>query len=187
MKRRAAFLGPVAACALLCGVLACQQTTPPPVATSISAADSADQFMVGMRVNVVEGGIKRATIFADTAYFFDDNTRLRMHNVSGEFYTSTGAPDGRMTGKLAHYNLRNQHLEAFGDVVVVSVEGRRLNTPHLVYDQAQNEIHGDSAFTMTDPESTFEGVGFVSDPGLTSIRIGRNIRGRAGTVNLPDR
>ena len=187
MTRRAGVVLPIAFGALLFGALACNQTTPPPVATAGTAADSADQFMVGMYVNVVEGGIKRAKILADTAYFFDDNTRLRMHGVSGEFYTSTGAPDGRMTGKLAHYNLRNQHLEAFGDVVVVSVDGTRLNTPHLVYDQAQNEIHGDSAFTMTDPERTVEGIGFVSDPGLTSIRIGRNIRGRAGTINLPDR
>ena len=168
-------------------LVACRETTSTPVATTATAADSADQFMVGMEVLLHEGGLKRARVLADTAYFFNDNTRLRMHGVNAEFFTSTGASDGRMTANVAHYDTRQMHLEAFGDVVVISVEGRRLNTPHLIYDQAQNQMSSDSAFTMTDPENTFEGIGFTTTPNLTTIRVGRNIRGHTGKLNVPDR
>lgn len=169
-------------------VSACQDEATRPVAAAQTVVDSADQFMVGMEVILHEGGLKRAVVQADTAYFFNDNTRLRMHGVNAEFFTSTGASDGIMSANVAHYDTRAMHLEAFGDVILVNVEGRRLETPHLIYDQALNQMSGDSAFKLIEPGNRdVEGVGFTTTPNLTTIRIGRDLRGRAGQVGLPDR
>jgi hypothetical protein len=77
-------------------------------------------------------------------------------------------------------------MEARGNVVVVSEDGRRLTTPQLRYDQARNEISSDSAFVLTEPGRRVEGVGFVSDPNMKNIRIAKTTSGSTGRVTIPN-
>jgi hypothetical protein len=77
-------------------------------------------------------------------------------------------------------------MEARGNVVVVSEDGRRLTTPQLRYDQARNEISSDSAFVLTEPGRRVEGVGFVSDPNMKNIRIQKTTSGSTGRVTIPN-
>jgi hypothetical protein len=76
-------------------------------------------------------------------------------------------------------------MEARGDVVVVSTDGRRLTTPQLRYDQVRNEISSDSAFQLTGQGQSVAGVGFVSDPNMNNIRILKTTSGSAGAVRIP--
>jgi hypothetical protein len=79
-------------------------------------------------------------------------------------------------------------MEARGNVVVISEDGRRLETPQLRYDPGRNEISGDSAFVLTRPEDILTGIGFVTDPDLTRIRINRAASGRTTkSVAQPER
>ena len=78
-------------------------------------------------------------------------------------------------------------MEARGNVVVVSEDGRRLDTQQLRYDPARNEISSDSAFVLTEPTRRLEGIGFVSDPDMNNIRVHKVIGGQGGTIPLPGR
>jgi LPS export ABC transporter protein LptC len=79
-------------------------------------------------------------------------------------------------------------MEARGNVVVVSEDGRRLETQQLRYDPARNEISSDSAFVLTEPTQRVSGIGFRADPNLNNVNILRAASGSTTrSVRQPDR
>ena len=180
MRRRLLLLVP----ALLAGALACDKGKATPLAITSKMADSADQVLFKARSLLTDRGLLRAELLADTAYFFDENTRIELEIVKVTFYTQQGARSSVLTSKEGTYNTRLARMEGRGNVVVVSVDGRRLVSEQLRYDQQKNEISSDSAFTLTEPGRVLKGIGFVSDPDMTNIRVLRGASGR-GSVTVP--
>jgi LPS export ABC transporter protein LptC len=166
-------------------LVGCDDKAQPPVAGRSALADSADQVMFGARFNLTDKGLSRAELNADTAYFFDDNTRVELRHVATTFFTTTGARDAYLTSRRGTYNSRYGNMVARDSVIVVTEEGRRLVTPELKYEQATNQISSDSAFVLTEPGRHVEGVGFRSDPNMQNVRILKTKSGSTGTVLLP--
>lgn len=164
---------------------ACTEKKSPPVVRKSALADSADQVMYGAHFNLTDAGLERAEITADTAYFFDDNTRVELSKVETTFYTTSGARDAYLVSRRGTYNNRSSLMVARGNVVVTTEEGRRLETPELKYNQQSNEIASDSAFVLTEPGRRLEGIGFQSDPNMQNIRILKTKSGSTGVVTLP--
>jgi LPS export ABC transporter protein LptC len=162
--------------------VACDTKKQPPVAASSPLADSADQVMYGVKFNLTDRGVDRAHLEADTAYFFDDNTRIELENVNTTFYNSMGAKDAVLTSRRGTNNTRTGNMVARKNVVVVSEDGRRLTTNELIYNPQRNEISSDSAFVMTEPNRRLEGIGFRSDPNMNNIQILKGASGFARGV-----
>jgi LPS export ABC transporter protein LptC len=139
--------------------------------------------MYGARFNLTDKGLQRANLVADTAYFFEDNTRIELEKVHTTFFTTTGAKNAVLTSERGRYNNRTNNMVARKNVVVVSEDGRRLTTPELNYNQQTNEISSDSAFVMTEPNRRVEGIGFRSDPDMKNIRILKGASGIARGVS----
>ena len=177
--------GLVIAAVVLAMSAACNEKTAPPVARRSALADSADQVMFGAHFNLTDKGLARAELLSDTAYFFDDNTRIELRKVETTFYTMSGARDAYLTSAQGTYNNRTGLMIARGDVVVITEEGRRLTTPELRYDQASNEISSDSHFVLTEPGRRLEGIGFRSDPNMQNVQILKTKSGSTGAVTLP--
>ena len=177
--RHASFL------AIAIALLGCNSKKQPPVSAHSVLADSADQIMWGARFNLTDRGLQRAELFADTAFFFNDNTRVELENVRTTFYTTAGAKDAVLTSQRGTYTSRNGGMVARKHVLVVSEDGRRLTTQELKYDQTKNEISSDSAFVLTEPNRRLEGIGFVSDPNLNNVRVLRGASGFANQVKGP--
>lgn len=53
-----------------------------------------------------------------------------------------------------------------------------------MYDQARNQIYTDSAFVLNEPDRLLTGIGFESDPHMTSFRCLRACKGIA-PVQIP--
>jgi LPS export ABC transporter protein LptC len=174
----------VAACLLVAGTACRPQGAKPPVKGGRTMADSAEQVMLGVRALLVDQGVQRGEMFADTAYVFEDQTRYDLRNVRATFNTSTGVKDGVMSGDRGRYSTRDQTLEGFGNVVIVTNEGRRLTSPHIKYLQAANEVSSDTNFTLVEPDRSLSGIGFTADPQLTRVRVLRAGTGR-GSITLP--
>lgn len=176
---------PVFAAAVL--VVACKDDPAVPVAPINQMADSADQVLFGVRHNVTDAGLLRAKLVSDTGFIFDDGTRIELLDVNLTFFTATGARNAVLTSREGTYRMRLGSMEARGNVVVVSEDGRRLTTEQLRYDPNRNQISSDSAFVLTEPGGRrLEGVGFVSDPDMNNIRILSNVGGTAGEVTVPE-
>jgi LPS export ABC transporter protein LptC len=165
--------------ALLLAATACTTKKQPPVATHSTLADSADQIMYGRSFILTNEGLQRAKLVFDTAFFFDDNTRIEFFKVNMTFFTVTGAKNAVLTSERGTYNSRTSSMIARKNVVVVTEDGRRLTTPELLYSQQLNQISSDSAFVLTEPNRTLAGIGFRSDPDMKNIRI---LKGATGVV-----
>lgn len=165
-------------------VAACGRTKEPPVAAG-RLADSADQTLFGAHQLMTDRGLLKADLRSDTAYFFDDNTRIELRKVALIFFTATGVKNGTLASREGTYNTSTQIMQARGDVVVVSEDGRRLTTSELRFNQGANEIASDSAFVLTEPTRRLEGVGFRSDPQMKNVRVLRTISGNAGPTVIP--
>jgi LPS export ABC transporter protein LptC len=171
---------------MLALLIACQgEGTEPPQTTGSPMADSADQMMFGIHTLLTDRGILNAELESDTAFFFDENTRIELRVVKLTFYTRTGVRNSVLTSREGTYNTRQARMEARGNVVVVTEDGRRLTTEQLRYDQGRNEISSDSAFVLTEPGRRLEGVGFTSDPNMNNVRVHRLIEGQ-GAVSTGD-
>jgi LPS export ABC transporter protein LptC len=161
-----------------------RQGTAPPVKHGRSMADTAEQVMFNVHSLLTNEGIQRGEMFADSVYIFDDNTRFELRRVRATFNTATGVKDGTMKGDRGRYNLRQQILEGFGNVVITTNDGKRLTSPHVRYSQASNEVSSDSAFTMVEAGRTLSGIGFRSDPQLNHVTVLKGARGQ-GSFTLP--
>lgn len=171
---------------LLASLAACKQDDPIPVGTRDVRADSADQVLFGVRHNITDAGLLRAKLVSDTGFIFDEGTRIELVDVDLTFFTTTGARNAVLTSREGTYRTRVGAMEARGDVLVVSEDGRRLTTQQLRYDPNRNQISSDSAFVLTESGGRrLEGVGFVSDPDMNNIRILQDVGGTAGEVSVP--
>ncbi len=139
--------------------------------------DSADQVIFGLTSIMHDRGINKGELLSDTAYVYDDGSRMELRGVQVTFYTAMGEKDGLLTSRAGRYNSRLSRLEASGDVVVVREDGKRLTSPHLVYDQLRNQILTDSSFVLTEPSRQLSGIGLESDPQLTNFRCIRACKG----------
>jgi LPS export ABC transporter protein LptC len=163
---------------------ACQETTPPPPAAP-SLADSADQTFYGLRTDITQAGVRQAELRADTGFMFDESTRAELREVHLTFFTTQGVKDAVLTSREGSYNMRTQQMEARGNVVLVSEDGRRLTSEQLRYDQGADQIASDSAFVLVEPGRRLEGVGFRTNSDLTRFQCLSACRG-GGAVAIPD-
>jgi LPS export ABC transporter protein LptC len=174
--------------ATACLAAACDDASKTTIGTSAaSILDSADQVAFNSRTLVTDAGLLRAEIFADTTLVLEQSTRIAMRIVQGDFFNAQGSKDATMTADRADYDARIGSMDAYGNVIVTSVDGRVLKSPMLRYDSRQNQILSDSAFVLTEPDGKeMRGVGFRADPNLDVVTVLRLDRGRGGTINLSD-
>ena len=170
--------------AVLVIAAACKREgTTPPVARA-TLADSAEQVAINIHTLLTDKGIQKGELFADTAYIFDENTRFELRKVRATFNSPTGVKDGVMSADRGRFDTRQQILEGFGNVVIVTNSGKRLVSPHLKFMQTMNEVSSDTSFTLTEPGRTLAGIGFKSDPQLTRFSILKGAKG-TGSFTLP--
>jgi LPS export ABC transporter protein LptC len=159
------------AAAIAAALASCQGGTQPPIAKSNPLADSADQVMFGVRTFITDQGLRRAQLRADTAYFFEGNSRIEVRNEHTVFFTETGQQSAVLTSVEGTYSTSKSTMEARKNVLVVSTDGKRLETSQLAYNQVTNLIASDSPFVLTQPDRRVEGIGFISDPSLNNLKI----------------
>jgi LPS export ABC transporter protein LptC len=149
-------------------VTGCEDTGVRPTAT-VQAADSADQVLEGFSHYVTNEGILRSRVEADTAFFYEPTQITELRNVKVVFFDVKGAESSTLTARKGIYRWQDGSMEAQGNVVVVSPDGRRLATEVLRYDNATNLIVTDKRFTFDRGEEHLEGNSFRSDPNFQNI------------------
>ncbi len=179
--RRPLFLAIVA----LASVVACKRDKSAIVPKVATTADSADQVMFKLRTILTDRGVQRAELLADTGYFFDENTRAELRNVSTTFFNGQGARDGVLTSRRGTYNTRANVMEARENVLIVGTDGKRLSSPMVRFEQFRNMIVSDSSFVLVEGERRLEGVGFESDPQMLNVKVRKLKRGTGASIILP--
>jgi LPS export ABC transporter protein LptC len=148
--------------------IACEDSGVKPT-TTVQAPDSADQVLEGFSHYVTNEGILRSRVEADTAFFYEPTQITELHKVKVVFFDVKGAESSTLTARRGTYRWQDGSMEATGDVVVVSPDGRRLATSVLRYDNATNLIVTDQHFTFDRGEEHLEGNSFRSDPDFKNV------------------
>ena len=175
--RRLAPAGLLAAAALL-GAVGCEDPGARPT-TTVQATDSADQVLEGFSHWVTKDGIRRSEVQADTAYFYENTQVTQLRNVRVVFYDLTGKESSTLTAKTGTYRWQDGSMQANGKVVVISPDGRKLQTDTLKYDNATNTISTNTHFIMDRGTDHLEGQSFRSDPDFKNVVTNKPV-GRAG-------
>lgn len=155
-----------------------------PTAT-ISPADTADQMLVGMSHYVTQDGVQRAKVLADTAYLYSNSQSALLDAVHITFYGVAGDQTSMLTARSGTYFWRTGDMDARGNVVVVTTDGRTLRTDALRYNEGKNEVSSDRPFTFDGPQRHIQGEGFTSDPAFKNV-VAKHPRGTGGQFTLPD-
>jgi len=165
--------------------LACDQPRELPAGPRESLAPDADQVFFGVDWNLTDAGVLKGHLRADTAFAYDEGTRMELRALRVTFFTATGRPSGTLVAREGTYRSRAGLLEARRAVVLVDTAGRRLTTEQLRYWQALDQVTSDSAFRFTEPGRALQGIGLTADPSLTAVRVHRVTGGDGGTFRLP--
>lgn len=157
-----------------------------PTAT-ITAADTADQVLIGMTHYVTGDGVVRARVMADTAFFYQNTQSVEMRgNIHITFYDTDGHETSTMTAKEGTYHWASGDMEGRGNVVVVGAgDGRTLKSAVMRYKQATNQVSSDQPFTFDGPNRHVIGEGFTSDPDFKNVTALRP-KGTGGHFTLPN-
>jgi len=155
-----------------------------PTAT-INAPDSADQVLVQMSTYITGEGIVRARVRADTAYMYSNTQSAELRGVHVTFYDDRGAQTSTLTSREGTYHWRSGEMEARGNAVVLTTDGRTLHSDVMRYSEARNEVSSDKPFTYDGPGKHVEGDGFTSDPAFRNV-VAKHPRATGGTFTLPN-
>ncbi|MBA3659481.1 MAG: LPS export ABC transporter periplasmic protein LptC [Gemmatimonadales bacterium] len=147
---------------------ACEETGARPT-TTITASDSADQLLEGFSHYVTTDGVRRSQVNADTAYFYEASQVTELRTIRVVFYDLRGAESSTLTAIRGTYRWQDGSMDAKGNVVVVSPDGRTLRTQALRYDNRANTISTDQPFTFDRAEEHLAGNSFRSDPDFKNV------------------
>jgi len=160
-------------------LLACDREPPPPLATAMP--DTADQVLYGVTMYLTIDGVMRIRLESDTVYNFQASQSAELLGVKVDFYTPEGVVSSTVTSVEGTFEYRTENMEARGDVVAVTPDGKRLTTDTLRYNRAVGAISGPGPFVYDGlGREHLEGVGFTADPEFTRVQAGAPQRGRPG-------
>ncbi|MEX2611800.1 MAG: LPS export ABC transporter periplasmic protein LptC [Gemmatimonadota bacterium] len=146
----------------------------------------ADMVTVGMRYYSTEGDRRTAELRADTAYEFQDSAGYSLRGVDLKIFDeSTGQQTATLTSERGTFNRNTESMIARGNVVLVTSDGYRIETPELLYDPAAGRMESDStSVIIQDGERTTARDGFIAT-GVQGGRIGNvRLRRPTGSVGL---
>lgn len=162
--------------------VACEESGAKPT-TTVTATDSADQVLEGFSHYVTKDGIRRSRVEADTAFFYEPTQITQLKKVRVVFFDGRGEEGSTLTAKEGTYRWQDGSMEAHGTVVVVSPDGRRLQSDTLKFDNGTNTISTNTHFTFDRGSEHLEGNSFRSDPDFKNV-VTDKPRGVAGNGML---
>lgn len=146
--------------------------------TSILQADTADQVLDSVYHVITKDGMRESIVEADTAYYYENSKTFELRRLTVTFFDVNGAQTSTLTSREGTYHVAQGQMEARGDVLVKSVDGRTLSTDLLRFDQNANKLQTDRPFTFTGPTANGSGVGFISDPDFRDVTVQQGARGQ---------
>lgn len=136
-----------------------------------------DQVIEGLVLRETENGALRWTLWADRALKFE-NKPTQLEGVRIVFYDEKDHTEKSVLTSLGGtVDEKTRDLLAEGDVVVVTADSIRLETPELRWDRLSGKIHTETPVKITEGQSVLTGIGITSDIDLNSYVIHKDVKG----------
>lgn len=98
-----------------------------------------------------------------------DTSRVRVY----VFDPAAGDSSATITADRVVLHSAENRFEAYGDVVVTTRDGRRLQSEHLTWNEADRKIRTRRFVRIQTPTERVQGTGLVADEDLDTYSIGR--------------
>ncbi len=144
----------------------------------------ADYIIFGLTDYLTRRGIREAIVQADTAVFFQDSTAVLLRgNVKLTAYNQNlGTEKAVVTSDRGRLDKLTNSVVAQGNaVLLIQIDGRRIESAELRYSPDQDAISSDSTTIMYDGGSIVEGTGFDANLNFEQVIV-RNARTRRGVI-----
>ena len=165
------FVAPLRLCAFAAALAAaCTDAGVRPTALT-QTADSADQRLLKMTTTITSEGIRRSYVEAETAYVYQNQAITDLRRMKILFFDEQGNLKSTLVADKGLLGTYSNRLEARGNVIATSPDGRRLTTEHLIYDKQANQITIDTAFIADGPTGRLSGNHAVSDIGFNNVIV----------------
>jgi LPS export ABC transporter protein LptC len=133
---------------------------------------TADLVMVGMTSYLTNNGIRKAHLFGDTAFVYDDSSKVFVKKVNLKFFDENGEESGSLTSRDGDFNTTTQAMLARGSVVLITKTGnRRIETEELHYDPQSHRIWSTVKTLMIQEGDRVTGSGFSADDKFQNVSI----------------
>lgn len=150
---------------------------PPGARPAEDRTEMPDQEIWDSQVILTSAGKKNAVLTADHIRKYENRKEMLVEGVTVDFYDQDGQHASVLTARRGKVDEQTNNLEAEEKVVVVSDDGIRLETEHLVWDNKREKIISRVFCKITTPVDTVTGVGIESDPNLEHWEIKSRVQG----------
>lgn len=134
-----------------------------------------DEVVTDFTTAETDSGRVAWTLTAPEAHKFNERKVFLMDNPRIEFYDEFGNLQTTLTANKGQYFETSRDMLAYGNVVVVSVEGDVLETDSLRYLNADDRIVSDSRVKITRGRNVTTGIGLRCDRKLNSVEILKDV------------
>ncbi len=133
----------------------------------------ANKVAINLKHLVTAGGVRRAEIEADTAYFIEEKATVELRGVNATLFDQVGAVSSLLTSREGTYYWSTGDMIARKDVVVRNpAEGRTIRTSVLHYEQAADRIWSDAPTEMIEADGTvIKGTSFESNTRMDRVDL----------------
>jgi LPS export ABC transporter protein LptC len=150
-----------------------------PAGRSLGPGPYPEQHFYDYRLIESREGVKQWLLRSDEMYKFADEQFVHLVDLEMEFYRD-GAYYSTLVADSGRAQTVTKDLFAWGNVVVETADGRRLETQELHYDNARNLIHNDVFDRLTRGEDVVTGIGLEATPDLEYIEIKQRVQAEVG-------
>ena len=130
-----------------------------------------DQILEGFTMIITDQGVKKSRFSALRARIYNSEESVESEDVKVEFFRSTGKLYSTLWADRGVLNTETNDMDAYSNVVVVSQDDIRLETESLHWNEDANLITTEDPVTLIQGGKKIHGVGMVSDPSLTDVKI----------------
>jgi LPS export ABC transporter protein LptC len=166
----------IAAVAVLAVLLAqgCSEKAPQQIASQ--GGEVPDEVVSDFVTEETDSGRVSWKLTAPRAYRYNARKVFVMDDPRVEFFDEAGMLQTTLTSDNGEYFQDTRDMLAYGDVLVVSVEGDVLETDSLRYLNAEDKIVSDSRVKLTRGNDVITGVGLECDHSLSSVDVKKNVK-----------
>ena len=134
-----------------------------------------DEVVIDFTTAESDSGRVAWTLTAPEAYKFNERKVFLMETPRIEFYDEFGNLQTTLTSDKGQYFETSRDMLAYGNVVVVSIDGDVLETDSLRYVNVEDQIVSDSRVKITRGRNVTTGIGLRCDHKLNSVEILRDV------------
>jgi LPS export ABC transporter protein LptC len=136
--------------------------------------DLPDQELFDTSIYDSREGVRRWRLDSERLARYHDQDEAQLYGVHMEFYRADTL-FSTLTSERGRANMKTNDLFTWGDVVVVTRDGRRLETEELYYDERNGLISNDVFNRFTRGDNVMTGIGMEATPELDRFELKQEV------------